>query len=68
MSEKLDEAIKNIEIFFWNNEEQESGKKLFKQFAKTHETLFKKATKKTQISSLLPHKDQINLALSFLEY
>ena len=43
-SERLEEAIHNIEIFFWDdNENEESGKKLFKHFAKTHESLFKKA-------------------------
>ena len=44
VSERLEEAIQNIETFFWDdNENEESGKKLFKQFAKTHENLFKKA-------------------------
>jgi len=41
-SEQLEEAIINIESFFWDDKE-ESGKKLFKQFAKSHEALFKKA-------------------------
>jgi len=42
VSERLEEAITNIESFFWDDKE-ESGKKLFKQFAKSHESLFKKA-------------------------
>jgi len=51
VSERLEEAISNIESYFWDDNE-DSGKKLFKLFAKSHEDLFKKA----KLSESTEHK------------